>query len=180
MGPSVARGFSVTPPALPRATRCWPQLCSGAAPVQGMARGFQGTQGVPSFFFRIGGGVGSSLCSQNKVTPTQATPLLSICRNWASEARNPVCLPPVNHGRYHCLGEKTRVFFLGGGHWLSEHPNKGLPLIQLFNHLPELEWSSNLGRQCFLERLSGVGVIAYICFPTWRERSWSADSRVGC
>lgn len=73
-------------------------------------------------------------------------------------------------------GRENKGFFRGGGHWLSEHPNKGLPLIQLFNHLPELELSSNFGRQCFLERLSGVRVIAYICIPTWRERSWGADS----
>lgn len=145
----------------------------------GNGKKLQGKAGCSFFLFRTDwGGVGSSLCSQDKVTPTQATPLLRILRSWASEARNPVCLPPVSHGRYHCLGKKTRVFFWGGGHRLSEHPNKELPLIQPFNHLPEVELSSNFGPQCFLERLSGVGVIAYFCIPTWREKSWGADSWV--
>lgn len=118
--------------------------------------------------------MGSSLLSQDKVTPTQAAPLLSP-RNWAPGAQTLFASLP--HGGYHCLGEKTR---LGGEvHRLwGEHPNKGLPLRGPLNHLPVLELSPNLGEQCFLESLAAVGLFSW-CFwiLTWRRRAAGADSR---
>lgn len=72
-------------PALPPATRLQPS-CVQARSCAGNGKRLRGKAGSPFFLFRIGGGVGYSLLSQDKVTLTQGTPLLGIFRNWASLA----------------------------------------------------------------------------------------------
>lgn len=147
----MARGCSFFLPVLSRATSHWPQLCSCAARVQGMARGCEGRQYFPSFSLGSGwGGMGGSLLFQDKVTPTQAIPLLSIFR---SGFQGPEC----------CLSPSVTVRTIvwkrkqgSGVHRPAEgHLKKGLPLSHPFNNLSELELSSSLGWQCFLESLAG-------------------------
>ena len=45
------------------------------------------------------------------------------------------------------------------------HPNKRLLLSRPFNHLPELELSSDLEQQCFLEKPICVELIAWCESP---------------
>lgn len=118
----------------------WSSSCAGnGKKLQGKTRFF-------FFLFKIEGGLGNSLLSQDKVTPpsTQATPLLSMCRSWVPGLQT--CLPSSFPSQEVPLsGRENRIFFFfwwGEGPRPSENPNKGLPPIQPFNHLPELKLSS--------------------------------------
>lgn len=108
-----------------------PQLCSGEASVQGMARGCEGRQGFLFFSLGLGVGYGAVLLSQDKVTPpNRAAPLLGIFRSWVPGA---TILFALLSWWVASFGEKTKF----GEFTYSQSPKQGVP----FAITPCLSWS---------------------------------------
>lgn len=64
-------------------------------------------------------GWGAILLSQDKVAPTETSPLLGVFRNWAPESL--ILFASLHHDGYHFSGRENKD--LGVVHRPSEHPN---------------------------------------------------------